>query len=260
MTNASARRAELEEAVAAAKAEQREVSQQAQEAHRRVAQLREQLAARPIDEYADDGQAKPKTTAAKLYRDLQAAENPPVPWPRRAQDAAAKVTQAKRAVDDFTAGNIVELVKELEPEAHGIDSEIVATINRLDELIVSRTRFEQKLAGLLAPVRGLDAASELPHTDHLVQLRRTLRNTELRPPLPRSICPAEGTLPPKVETRDGWITRAHAEVTAEQKRRRREEQEQREAKARRRIPISPNQPGPSLHAEAELMRRGWEPR
>jgi hypothetical protein len=78
--------------------------------------------------------------------------------------------------------------------------------------------------------------------------------------LPVSICPPDGTLPPRVETGEGWVSRAHAEVAEDQKRRRQEEREQREAKARRRIQIEPPQPVPSAQTERELLRRGWEPR
>ena len=67
-----------------------------------------------------------------------------------------------------------------------------------------------------------------------------------------SICPPEGTLRPRVQTAEGWVSRAHAEVTEEHRRRWLEEQEQRKAQARRRIPINPSQPQPSAHAEREL--------
>ena len=75
--DATARRAELEEAVAAAEEEQPQRSDARREdAGERVAQLRDQLAARASthpDEFADDGAARPKTEAAKLYREVQAA-------------------------------------------------------------------------------------------------------------------------------------------------------------------------------------------
>ena len=78
--------------------------------------------------------------------------------------------------------------------------------------------------------------------------------------MPMSICPPPGTLPPRVQTADGWVSRAHAEVTDEHRRRKHEEQEQREAQARRLVPINTPQPVPSAQAERELYRRGWEPR
>ena len=78
--------------------------------------------------------------------------------------------------------------------------------------------------------------------------------------MPMSICPPEGTLPPRVPTADGWVSRAHAEVTEEHRRRKLEEQEERERKASRLVPNNPPQPVPSAHTERELYRRGWEPR
>ena len=85
--NTTERRIELEKAVADAEAQAHTVRQQAQAAHNRVAELREQLAARPPDEYAPDGSVRPKTEASKLYAQLQTAEHPPVAWERREQDA-----------------------------------------------------------------------------------------------------------------------------------------------------------------------------
>jgi hypothetical protein len=121
----TAQRAELEQAVAAAEAELRDVRHQTQEAHNRVAQLREQLATRTTDEFAADGSVKPKTEAAKLYAQLQTAEHPPVPWERREQDAATKVSTAQRGLNWFIGANVADLVKAREPDDVAINTRIL---------------------------------------------------------------------------------------------------------------------------------------
>src|SRR4051794_4466331 len=63
---AAGRRAELDEAVDRAKTDEDRVHHQRQHATTRARQLREQLAARPADEYDDTGTPAPKTEAARL--------------------------------------------------------------------------------------------------------------------------------------------------------------------------------------------------
>ena len=247
--DATARRAELEDAVAAAEEDQRQIRGLARGAGERVAQLREQLAGRPTAEFGDDGAAKPKSQAAVLHRELQTAEHPPVAWSRREQDAANRVAAARRAVEHFTASNIEGLVLDLKPGRDAEDQRIIDTIEQLDAMLVDRLKFAQQIAGLLAPVPGLNAVTEVPSGDDIDQLRKTLREflaTGLRPALPVSICTPEGKTPPRVKTASGqWIGVQHASDIDQHRQRKRDEQDERDRQPRRRVPVHPPQPQPS---------------
>ena len=168
--------------------------------------LRDHLAVRASDhpdEFGTDGSVKAKSEAARLDRDLRAAEHPPVPWQRREQDAANRVANARRAADRFTADNIEDLILDLKPGREADDALIIEKLNELDAMLVDRISFAQKVAGLLAPVSGLDAVTEVPSADDIAELRKTIRNflaAGLRPTLPVSIVTPEGTTPPRVKT------------------------------------------------------------
>ncbi len=116
---------------------------------------------------------------------------------------------ARRAVEHFTASNIEGLVLDLKPGRDAEDQRIIDTIEQLDAMLVDRLKFAQQIAGLLAPVPGLNAVTEVPSGDDIDQLRKTLREflaTGLRPALPVSICTPEGKTPPRVKTASGqWI-------------------------------------------------------
>lgn len=183
----TARRAELEAAVAEAEAEHREVQHQARAARDRVAQLREQLATRPSEEFGVDGSVKAKTVAAKLFAQLQAAERPPVAWERREQDAAGRVSAAQRALNLFISGNVAELVKARESEDTANNQRIIAAATEFMDAVTAKNRFEREIARLLVPARGLDPVNEIKSTDNLGQLRVELKRlvgTASRPRYP----------------------------------------------------------------------------
>src|SRR4051812_28728863 len=71
----TAQLAELEQAVRAARAEQRELDDQRDQAQQRAHDLRALLAARPAGEFDASGAPKPKTDARRLQVDIDAAAN-----------------------------------------------------------------------------------------------------------------------------------------------------------------------------------------
>ena len=218
----------------------------------RVRELRDQLAARASDhpdEFGPDGSTRAKTEAAKLHRDLKAAENPPLSWQRREQDAADKVATARRAVERFTADHADQLILDLKPGRDADDQLIIDKLNELDAMLKDRIKFAQHVAKLLAPVPGLDAVREIPNADDVAELRKTIHSflaAGLRPTLPLSICTPEGQTPPRVKTASGqWIGIQHAHDIDQHSERKREEQEERDRHGRRRVQIHPPQPQPT---------------
>ena len=154
-------------------------------------------------------------------------------------------------------------MKAKEPDDIAINTRIIDAATEFMDAVAAKNRFESEIAKLLVPARGLDPVNEIKGTDHLGQLRIALKKLigeGVPSSLPVSICPPEGTLPPRVQTADGWVSRAHAEVTEEHRRRKQEEREQREAQGRRRVTINPPQPAPAAQVERDLLSRGWEPR
>ena len=87
-------------------------------------------------------QVKAKTEAAKLFAQLQTAENPPVAWERREQDAATKVTTAQRGLGWFMQTNVADLVKAREPDDIAINTRIIDAATEFIDAVVAKNKFE----------------------------------------------------------------------------------------------------------------------
>ena len=131
-------------------------------------------------------------------------------------------------------------MKAKEPDDIAINQRIIDAATEFMDAVTGKNRFESEIAKLLVPARGLDPVNEIKGTDHLGQLRIALKKLigeGVPSSLPVSICPPEGTLPPRVQTADGWVSRAHAEVTEEHRRCKQEHDEEQERRARRNVNI-----------------------
>ena len=168
----------------------------------RLGQVRRELADRPADEFDTNGQAKPKTTAAKLNAEATALADPAVPWTERKRTAEQRVRAAVRAAAAHTSANIESIVAEYEPEARQAVADVQTAVETLDDSIVALTKFASRMAPLVSTVAGLDPTQELDSYDGLSRFRRELRRAAANVPLPlpKSIVTPEGEARPASAT------------------------------------------------------------
>ena len=93
--------------------------------------------------------------------------------------------------------------------------------------------------------------------DRLSNLRRDIQKVlpDVADPLPRSILPAAGEVPPRVPSGDGWIAIQHLGIEEEREAKRGKQQAQEQP--RRGVRYRPPQPEPTPQTLRDMHSRGW---
>jgi hypothetical protein len=181
-----------------------------------------------------------------------------VPWARRLEEAHKVARWARIELDNFIGNNVVALADESKGRQAGYDLRVQA-----NALIAAIDRYHGVVAdfsALVSKAPGLEPQVELPGAlgDRLTTLRRELQQLvpAVRDPLPRSIFPAEGETPPRVQTEEGgWVGVQHTRVQ-EERAAKIEAQEERERHGRRRVGVRPPQPQPAGRSRLDEVLDG----
>lgn len=165
-----------------------------------------ELANTQPDQFDGSGKPKAKSEAAKVAATVEALRTPAAPWAARRQVAEERTRQARNKLANFENENFEEIVAEFEPEARQVVEDIRALLTDLLDATNRHSKISQECTRLTIPVRGLDG-QDMPMAGAVSEIRQAaLRalDQDIPLPLPRSLYP-EGSLPPKVKTRGGWV-------------------------------------------------------
>jgi DNA repair exonuclease SbcCD ATPase subunit len=179
----------LDERIAAAEREVRELGQREREAQAELAAARDALASHFEQEAADP-------TPSKLHNNLTAADKVEQPWAERKQGLARRLAKLRQERGQFISDNAASLIEAQREDAHRVTDQVVGLLEGIERVERDYHVQAQRCVDLIQPVDGVQA-TDVPLVDLTSLKSEAARILErgVPAPVPRQFTPDQDADP-----------------------------------------------------------------